>query len=78
MLVVRGSVRPLPGPSGDDAFDHGPPAVQEVAFVELQESVERPPYATGLGEEEREAVVAEAGATVTTAEAEPVPPALEA
>ena len=34
VLEVRGAVNPLPF-NGDEAFDHGPPAVQLVALVEL-------------------------------------------
>jgi len=56
---VRWSVKPLPfklSPVGDVRLDHGPYAVQLVAFVELQVRVERPLYATGLGETVIEAV----------------------
>lgn len=60
VLANNGSVSPLPGlgevPSGFDAFDHGPPAVQEEALVELQVRVERPAYSTDVGEAESEAV----------------------
>lgn len=38
--TVRGLVEVLP--DSDALFDHGPPAVQLVAFVELQVSVARP------------------------------------
>ena len=51
---VRGSVRPEPERVPE--LLQGPPAVQEVAFVEDQVRVERPLYATGLGEAVREAV----------------------
>ena len=37
-------------------FDHGPPAVQLVALVELQVRVERPAYWTGFGLAVSEAV----------------------
>ena len=51
---VRGLVRPLPERVLE--LDQGPPAVQEVAFVEDQVRVERPSYATGFGEAVRVAV----------------------
>ena len=51
---VRGLVRPLPERVPE--LLQGPPAVQEVAFVEDQVRVERPLYATGLGEAVRVAV----------------------
>ena len=51
---VRGLVRPLPERVLE--LDQGPPAVQEVALVEDQVRVERPSYATGLGEAVRVAV----------------------
>ena len=58
--AYRASVRPVPGlgdvPNGFDALDHGPPAVQLEALVELQERVERPPYETDSGETDMEAV----------------------
>lgn len=58
--AYRASVRPVPGlgdvPNGFDALDHGPPAVQLEALVELQESVERSPYETEVGETDMEAV----------------------
>lgn len=41
-------MRPLP--ESVPWFDHAPPAVQLVAFVELQVIVERAPYATEFGE----------------------------
>lgn len=53
---VRGSVNPLLGPSGDEAFDQDPPAVQLVALVELQKIVALEPYAADAGETERVAV----------------------
>ena len=45
---VSGSVRPEPERVPE--LLQGPPAVQEVAFVEDQVRVERPSYATGFGE----------------------------
>ena len=50
VLAERGSVRPLP--ERDPELDHGPPAVQLVAFVEPHESVDLPPGLTedGLAE----------------------------
>ncbi len=49
--AVRASVSPLP--ESVPPLLHGPPAVQEVALVELQVRVERAPDATGFGEAER-------------------------
>ena len=51
---VSGSVRPEPERVPE--LLQGPPAVQEVAFVEDQVRVERPSYATGFGEAVRVAV----------------------
>lgn len=65
VLEVSGSVRPLP--ESVPELDQGPPAVQLVAFVELQVSVERAPYATDVGEAESEAV----GAVVTGIQFDP-------
>ena len=53
-MEVSGFVRPLPERVPE--LDHGPPAVQEVAPEEDQVRVERPLYATGLGEAVRVAV----------------------
>jgi len=52
--AVSGSVSPLPERVPE--LDHGPPAVQLVASLEPQVSVERPSYAIGLGEAVRVAL----------------------
>lgn len=54
VLEVKGLVNPLP--ESVPALDHGPPAVQLVALVELQVRVELPLYEAGLGEAESPAV----------------------
>ncbi len=70
---VRGLVRPLPERVLE--LDQGPPAVQEVAFVEDQVRVERPSYATGLGEAVRVAVGAGLGFAAQTLPFQVVPEA---
>ncbi len=54
VLTVRGPVNTLP--ESVPELDHGPPAVQLVASVEPQVSVELAPYATEIGEAVSEAV----------------------
>lgn len=54
VLAYRASVRPLP--ESEPELDHGPPAVQLEALVELQDRVERFPYETEVGEADMEAV----------------------
>ncbi len=54
VLDVKELVNPLPERLPE--FDHGPPAVQLVALVEDQVSVDWPLYATEVGEAESEAV----------------------
>lgn len=60
VAALSGSVRPLP--ESVPEFDQGPPAVQLVALFEPQESVDRPPEATGFGEAVSDAVGALAAA----------------
>ena len=75
VFAVRGLVNPLPDKVPE--FDQGPPAVQLVAFVELQVIVGRVLYGVGFGETERVAVGTGGGATVTVALRVPVPPGPE-
>lgn len=71
--AMRGLVNPLPGPRGEEIFDHGPYAVQLVAFVDDHVSVERPPYTIGFGEAVSVARGASGGLTATVTLAS-VPP----
>lgn len=55
-VVLENSWSVSPLPERVPELDHGPPAVQEDALVELHVRVERPAYATDVGEAERVAV----------------------
>ena len=68
VLAVKGSVRPLP--ASVPLLVQGPPAVQEVAFVEPQVRVTWAPEATESGEAERVAV----GAGLVSVQEAFVPP----
>ena len=68
MSAVKESVRPVP--ESDVPFDQGPPAVQLVAFVELQVRVARSPDTTEVGVAESVAV----GAAFDSEQEAVVPP----
>ena len=73
LVLVSAAVDSLPPAGGVLAPDQPPEAVQEVALVEDQVSVEDPPLATEAGFAASD-TVSTGGDTVTVAEALPLPP----
>ena len=72
-LAVSGPIDWLPPEGGTLSPDQPPEAVQVVAFVEDQVSVENPPFATDGGFAASD-TVATGGNTVTVADALALPP----